>query len=268
MTSAVKLSIDDREVPGPVLPVPIRVYLPQTPTGTGLLWMHGGGFGSGDLDLPEADGTARFLAARGVAVVSSHYRLAVDGVLFPAPVDDVRAAWTWAVQDSDLPVRTGHWHIGGGSAGATLAASVTIQAVAGLAPRPASVLLAYPGVHGIMPPTTPQAQAAIDRAERVITPEIQRKIALDYVGSAELLTDGVAFPGHADLTGFPPTLVQVCELDGLRPSGEAFAAELIMAGVEVHYLLEAGTEHAHLNEPESAAARHTLEALSRWLGAH
>ena len=32
------------------------------------------------------------------------------------------------------------------------------------------------------------------------------------------------FAGLGSGEGFPPTLVVVCELDGLRPSGEAFAA--------------------------------------------
>ena len=33
--------------------------------GAGLVWAHGGGFAGGDLDMPEADGVARALAARG-----------------------------------------------------------------------------------------------------------------------------------------------------------------------------------------------------------
>ena len=180
-------------------------------------------------------------------------------------MDDVRAAWTWAVLSADLPVDPGHWHIGGGSAGAALAASVALQSVHGLAPRPASVVLAYPGVHGVLPEPSASAREAIARAGRAIAPELHSRIVLDYVGSEELRTDPVAFVGHADLAGFPPTLVQVCELDGLRPSGEALAASLIGAGVDVHYVFERDTEHAHLNEPESGAAQHTLAAFAAWL---
>jgi acetyl esterase/lipase len=261
-----EVSVEQLEVPGPVVPVPIRIYRAAQPNGVGLVWMHGGGFGIGDLDLPEADATARFLAARGFTVVSSHYRLAVGGVHFPAPVDDVRAAWTWAVESSGLPVDGGRWHIGGGSAGATLAAAVALQAVHGLAPRPASVVLAYPGMHGVWPEASAEVKAAMARATRVIEPEIGRKIALDYVGDDALLTHPYAFPGHADdVRGFPPTLVQVCELDGLRPSGEAFAKQLIDAGVDIEYVFERDTEHAHLNEPDSEAARHTLNRIAAWL---
>ena len=48
--------------PGPHGPVPVRVYEP--PAGDGgpepcLVWLHGGGFLGGDLDMREADWTAR-----------------------------------------------------------------------------------------------------------------------------------------------------------------------------------------------------------------
>ena len=58
-----------------------------------LVWMHGGGFVAGNLDMPEADWTARELALRaGAVVVSVDYRLCNDGVHFPVPHDDVLAA--------------------------------------------------------------------------------------------------------------------------------------------------------------------------------
>ena len=42
---------------------------------------------------PRRDWVARTLAARGVTVVSVDYRLAGDGCRYPAPSDDVLAAW-------------------------------------------------------------------------------------------------------------------------------------------------------------------------------
>src|SRR5690348_8182507 len=64
--------------PGPHGPVPVRVYTPAEATGACLLWAHGGGFLGGDLDMHEADWTAREVCARaGAVVVSVDYRLAV-----------------------------------------------------------------------------------------------------------------------------------------------------------------------------------------------
>ena len=57
---------------------------------------HGGGFLGGDLDMREADWTAREVCVRaGAVVVSVDYRLAVDGVSYPVPHDDTVAAISW-----------------------------------------------------------------------------------------------------------------------------------------------------------------------------
>ena len=56
----------------------------------GLVWLHGGGFAGGTLDMREADQVARELADRtGGLVFSVDYRLARDGVHFPVPHEDV-----------------------------------------------------------------------------------------------------------------------------------------------------------------------------------
>ncbi|MEU1166931.1 hypothetical protein ABZ372_44030, partial [Streptomyces sp. NPDC005921] len=55
-----ELAIDDREIPGPKTRIPVRVY---RPTGSAssprpcLVWMHGGAWVGGDLDMPEAHET-------------------------------------------------------------------------------------------------------------------------------------------------------------------------------------------------------------------
>src|SRR4051794_38578267 len=60
----------DDAAPGPHGQVPVRVYLPddggERPC---LVWMHDGAFMGGDLDMPEADWTARQVCERAGAVV-------------------------------------------------------------------------------------------------------------------------------------------------------------------------------------------------------
>jgi acetyl esterase/lipase len=74
--------------PGPHGPVPVRVYddgdgASASGTRPCLVWMHGGAFMAGSLDMPEADWTSRELARRaGAVVVSVDYRLCKDGVHF------------------------------------------------------------------------------------------------------------------------------------------------------------------------------------------
>lgn len=107
------LHITPTTIPGPHGPVPVRVYLPTTPAPDEgrpcLVWMHGGAFAWGDLDMPEAHEVARGVAGRADAVVVSvDYRLCPvppefggtagdrlddDGrpVCYPVPQDDCAA---------------------------------------------------------------------------------------------------------------------------------------------------------------------------------
>jgi acetyl esterase len=55
----------DQTLDGPHGPLRIRIYTPQTPGLIGLVWLHGGGFVSADIAMPEADWVARSLAERG-----------------------------------------------------------------------------------------------------------------------------------------------------------------------------------------------------------
>src|SRR4051812_10555493 len=69
-------ALEDRTLAGPHGPLGVRIYVPPAPAGPGLVWLHGGGFAGGDLDMPEADWVARQFAERGVTVVSVDYQRA------------------------------------------------------------------------------------------------------------------------------------------------------------------------------------------------
>ncbi len=146
----------DELVDGPHGPVPVRVYEAVGRTTddavAAFVWIHGGAFMFGDLDTVEADHSARIIAGlSGATVVSVDYRLAVDGVHHPVPEDDCVAAFDWVRDGGAGPVSpTGGVAVGGGSAGACLAASVALRARD--AGRPASqLLLVYPVAHALLP---------------------------------------------------------------------------------------------------------------------
>jgi acetyl esterase/lipase len=88
--------------------VRVRVYPCTTQTRRptpGLLWMHGGGFVGGSLDMPEGDAMCRTLADAGISCVSVDYRRApglavswarrADAVCFPLPLDDCERGWRY-----------------------------------------------------------------------------------------------------------------------------------------------------------------------------
>jgi acetyl esterase len=259
----------ERSVDGPHGPIPVRVYTPAA-SGSfpGLVWNHGGSFRWGDLDMPEADAVARGLAERGIVVVTVDYRLAVDGVRYPVPSDDVLAAFEWvAAHGAELRIEAGRLSIGGGSAGASLSAGVAKRLRDTGGPRPRSVLLAYPSLHPFLPEASPELAAKIAAQpvdERRTAGELD-EINLNYVGSAEALGNPYAMPANGDLSGLPATFILNSDIDALRASGELYAAALIAAGNDVLVIREPGVGHGHLNIVDDAGAARSVERMAAWL---
>ena len=70
----------------------------------------------------------------------------------------------------------------------------------------------------------------------------------------------------ADVTGLPPTLVQLAELDVLRWEGEALAAKLQAAGVEVELEIFPGVLHGFMRSMATLSkARNAIEKAGAWL---
>ncbi|WP_084124099.1 alpha/beta hydrolase [Demequina sp. NBRC 110054] len=272
------------EAPGQDAPVRARLYRASASCERALVWVHGGAFAFGDLDMPEADATATWLAAHHWAVLSVDYRLAPEpdfetgrigtgGHPFPAAHDDVIAAFDWMVDHAeDLGAAPDAVLLGGASAGGNLAAGAAVELrerARGGDDRivPAGLFLAYPVLHATMPEPTPETAAAIATApqDARFPADVIRTMNLNYVaGDESLLTDPRAFAGEGDPAGLPATLVIDSEADDLRPSGERFAAQLAQAGVDVRHHVEPGTLHGHLNRPELPAFARTLERLLEW----
>jgi len=262
-----QINIENLAVPGPHGNVPLRIYTPNAPCGDALLWIHGGGFVKGDLDMPEADTVARELAAAGITVASVDYRLAVNGVRFPVPGDDVDAAWRWASAGTTLGIPAPRWHLGGASAGGNLAAAEALRARDTGLPAPASLVLAYPVLHDVLPAPSAKLGALLAKlpAEARFPVELCRELNLNYVGNPDLLQHPYAFPAHGDLAGLPPTLIVNAEVDDLRPSGEDFAARLAKAGVDTAVVCAPGTWHGYLNDFSHEAAAQTVARFTGWI---
>jgi acetyl esterase/lipase len=250
------VAIREDAAPGPHGPVSVRIYRPSSGDGGGrpcLVWAHGGGFVGGDLDMREADWTAREVCARaGAVVVSVDYRLAVDGVHYPVPHDDTVAAVAWVRDNADaLGIDPARISIGGASAGANLTAGAALKLRDREGWLPAALVLAYGAFHALFPPPSPSLAARLAELPPLFRQREGESNPLheNYVGGALSSADGYAFPAIAVLTGLCPTLLLNAEYDRLRASGEAFAAALALAGVDVRQVCVPGVLHAFLNQP-------------------
>jgi acetyl esterase len=260
----------DLAVAGPHGDVAARLYRSRAqPPVAALVWVHGGGFIAGDLDMPEADWVGGQLAARGISVLSLDYRKALSGIHYPVPSDDVLAGWSWAAEHVDsLGVPAERLHLGGASAGGNLVAGVTKRLRDGAGRLPASLVLAYPVVHPELPEDGPVDLAVVERlaGDFYFSPTLTRQMTVNYVGGDErLLTDPYAFPSNGDVGGQPPVYVMNCEYDSLRASGHAYAVQLADAGVAVREETLPRSQHGVLNRPGGDDGWRALDGIASWL---
>jgi len=245
--------VEDRSIPGPAGPVPVRVYRPPGAGPAPLVaYFHGGGWVIGDIDTH--DGTCRTLSRRtGAVVVSVGYRLAPEH-RFPAAVDDCDAATAWvAAHGSDLGGDPGRLGVAGDSAGGNLAAAVTLRAWRRGGPAIRAQALVYPAVDF----TTVRPSSVSNGEGYLLTAAAVRWFAAQYLGDHDP-ADPLASPLLADLTGLPPAVVATAEFDPLRDEGRAYAEALDDAGVPVRLLDFPGLVHGFMGlgalSPASARA--------------
>jgi len=217
---------------GPEGSLPVRVYYPEAdgphPT---LVYFHGGGYVLGSLETHDALCRALTNAAE-CAVVSVDYRLAPEH-RFPAAVEDAYFAVEWVAnhgESVDLdPTRIA---VGGDSAGGNLSAAVTLVSKDRDGPDLAHQTLIYPAVDS---PVTGEYDSYEENAEGYFLEREGMEWFLEqYVDDEIHLRNEYFAPILADLSGVPPASVVTAGFDPLRDEGQAYAAKLEAAGVEVH----------------------------------
>ncbi|HVZ45764.1 MAG TPA: alpha/beta hydrolase [Ramlibacter sp.] len=232
--------------------IPARVYDPGSAAGV-VAAFHGGGWLMGSRE--SFDATCRHLAIdSGLAVVNIDYRLAPEHP-FPAAFDDAWAAVCWiaehATQFGWPQDRLG---VFGESAGANLAAAICLMARNRQAPRILAQALVYPPTDALL------TAASLDTYAEGF---LQRTADVKYAFATYALDQGVSptdwrlSPLHAKThAGLPRTLVITAECDAVRDDGEAYAAKLAEAGVDVACVRYLGMLHTFYG------MRGTLEAAS------
>lgn len=260
-------AFEDRSIPGEGGPIPLRIYAPSEAPRGALLYLHGGAFVLGNLDS-EHEICVDYADGAGCVVVSVDYRLAPEHV-FPAAHEDAWTALRWLFDHADaLGVDRACIGVGGGSAGAALAAGLAVRARDEGVPALRFALLVQPVIDHL--------SASVSARTFNHTPFLKAdhlQLAWQaYLGptppSGKALAYAAPFAA-ADLKGFPDACVIIGNVDPSRDEALAFGLRLVEAGVETELHLVPGIPHGFDLVADAPVTRRLLEvrvaALSRAL---
>ncbi|MCU1457943.1 MAG: esterase [Actinomycetia bacterium] len=264
------LVIEDRLVPGPDgdPDVAVRVFRPRDATAptAAIVYIHGGGFVMGSVDVEHGAGVA-LASALDVTVVSVEYRLAPEHP-FPAGIEDCYAVLVWmAAQADELGIDVERIAVVGRSAGGGLGGALALLTRDRGGPALCFQCLGMPVFDDRLETTSMR--------DFVDTPLWNRPSAelswQYYLGDDRGDVSPYAAPARAtDLGNLPPAYISTNEYDPLRDEGIQYALRLLEAGVHVELHSFPGTFHGSSVIPTAAVSRRAaaeeLYALRRGLG--
>jgi acetyl esterase len=213
-----------------------------TPSGDGpfpvLVYFHGGGWVIANLDVYEASCRALCNAAECI-VVSVAYRQAPE-YKYPAATDDAYTALKWVMANArQLDGDPSRVAVGGESAGGNLATVACLKIRDARERMPVAQLLVYPVTDNRMNTPSYQENANAKPLNAAMMPWFWHH----YLEHQSQGSEPYASPIQADLSGLPPATVLTAEFDPLRDEGEAYARQLLDAGVPVFAKRYDGVTH-------------------------
>ncbi|HWT50058.1 MAG TPA: alpha/beta hydrolase [Mycobacterium sp.] len=227
------VTIESRSIAGPDgQQLGLRLYRGLTDAPAPLvIYAHGGGFVTGNLDTDHAH-CVELARAASCLVVSVDYRLAPENPC-PAALDDVEAAFRYAIDNcADLDTDAGRIVVMGRDAGAALVAGLTQRMFDEEGPQILMQILHQPMLDSDATPSRREFQ----RTPGLNGPAVSRAWS-HYLGHAT--ASGQHVPAHrANLEGLPPTFVSCSEIDPCRDEAIDYANRLLHAYVhtELHVI--------------------------------
>jgi len=235
--------------------------IPESDPSRVLMFFHGGGYCSGSIVSHRRMVTEAGRAA-GMRTLAVAYRLAPENP-FPAAYDDALTAWRF-LRNQDVPAS--QIAIGGDSAGAGLAIALIGRLRDADEELPACAWLVSPWTDVTMSGSTFASKDAVDP---IIHKEYLNELANAYVPPGMDRKDPRVSPLYADLTGFPPSLIQVGSAETLLDDATRFASVAGAADVRVTLEIWPRMIHAwHLWNARLEPGRRALASGGAFIRAH
>ena len=232
------VEIEDRTITGPGGgQLGLRLYRgPVTSAAPLVLYAHGGGFVTGNLDTdhPHCVDLAR---DAGCLVVSVDYRLAPEHPC-PAALDDVETAFRYVVDNSaDLDADGSRVAVMGRDAGAALVAALAQRTFDQEGPAILAQLLHQPMLDSDATPSRREFQ----HTPGLNGPAVSRAWA-HYLGHGAATAQHVPAQ-RANLEGLPPAFISCAEIDPCRDEAIDYANRLLHHYVHTELHVVAATFH-------------------------
>lgn len=251
-------------IDGPAGPVPLRVFHPPAEAGAAtvaatdrvLLWLHGGGWVLGDLELADTE-CRRLCRANGAVVVAVDYRLAPEHP-YPAGLEDAYAALGWVDREfRDGTDSSPRLIVGGDSSGGNLAAALCLLARDRGGPTIDHQLLLYPITDWAF-----ETDSYLRYGEGYVLTAAGMKAYWElYAGDSGRPGDPLLSVLRADrVDGLPTATIVVAGCDVLRDEVEAYATKLQAAGVAVAVLRYPGQIHGFWSYAGVCDLVHSVDA--------
>jgi acetyl esterase len=236
----------------------IALYISRPAAATGplpaVLHIHGGGMVILQAAGPAYGRIRDEIAALGAVVIGVEYRNgggALGSHPFPAGLDDCSTALDW-VHEHKAELGISKVVVAGESGGGNLTLATTLKAKAdGRLDRIDGVYAMVPYISGMYGRSEAERLAElpslVENDGYFIGCPISAVLTEVYDPGAANATNPLCWPYFAteeDLTGLPPHVISVCELDPLRDEGLAYYRKLLAAGVPTTGRTVLGVCHA------------------------
>ncbi|MCX4785139.1 MULTISPECIES: alpha/beta hydrolase [unclassified Streptomyces] len=230
-----------------------------------LYYMHGGAMVMGNAwsVLPRI--LREWALPLGLAVISVEYRLA-PRAQYPGPLEDCYAGLVWAAgHAAELDIDVDRVVIGGKSAGGGLAAALALLARDRGGPGALGQLLLCPMLDDRGSTFSSHQMTGLGVWDLTSNTTAWKALLGDRYGAADL--PPYAAPARAtDLSGLPPTYIDVGSAEMFRDEDVAYANAIWQAGGEAELHVWPGAYHGFDGlAPRAALSQDARNARTRWL---